>query len=124
LTAAGFDDREPTAWLDGGVLDYLPRSRVHAVATRIVSAAARGSRYGCVLPAPLTSATGSGIAALTGGSTAAQRPATGFGPDLGDWLSERGWQVQLQSHVDAAAQYGRSLPEDASGGGYLTARLP
>ncbi|KRD20333.1 hypothetical protein ASE48_00505 [Mycobacterium sp. Root265] len=124
LTAAGFDDRESTAWLDGGVLDYLPRRRVHAVLNRIVAAAAPGSRYACVLPAQVTGATGSGIAAITGASKAAQRPATGFGPDLADWLSERGWQVEVQSQADAAAYYRRSLPEDGSGGGYLTARLP
>lgn len=124
LTAAGFDDQLPTAWLDGGVLDYLPRQRVQAVLTQIVSTAGPVSRYACVLPAQLTSATSAGIAGLTGRPVTPQRPETGFGPDLVGWLSGRGWHVEVQSHAEVAAHYRRSLPEDASGGGYLTARLP
>lgn len=117
-------DRMPTAWLDGGVLDYLPRQRVQAVMSAIHAASAPGSSYACVLPAAMSDTVSAGVAAVTGGSATAQRPATGFGPDLGDWLSERGWQVEVQSHADTAARYGRPLPDGASGGGYLTARLP
>lgn len=123
LTAAGFDDGLRTAWLDGGVLDYLPRQRVHAIMAAIHAACVPGSQFGCILPAAMSDTVRAGVTAVTG-SAATERPETGFGPGLADWLSARGWRVQTRPHADIAARYGRPLDDGASGGGYLSARLP
>lgn len=124
LSQAGFDAATPTAWLDGGVLDYLPRERVHRILADLHANSAPGSRFACVLPAEMSDATRTGVSTVTGRAGGGDHAPTGFGPGLADWLGERGWRVTLHEHHTVAAEYGRPPPAGASGGGYLTAQLP
>lgn len=125
LVAAGLDTAAPTAWLEAGVVDYLPREDARRVMSTVSAASALGSRFACIRPGTLSEQTQQGLVRVVAGSDAspARDLTSGFGSDLDEWLSSRSWHTTFRSHADVADSYGREVGMSRSGAGYLTATL-
>ena len=131
LRAAGFDTTAPTAWSAEGLLIYLPPEAQDRLFDDITALSAPGSKLATehmdmtTLPADwadqLTRRVGSNINLAELFYLGERNTAT-------DYLSARGWHVDVRRTDEAFAANGFELPEEALaifGGdaGYLTATL-
>lgn len=144
LTAAGFDDTQPTAWLAEGLLPFLPGAAQDLMFDRIASLSAPGSRFaiedfeasgnqatqlddaipeGGALRRMMTAAAGDTQPTIPASVESRNDPAS--------WLSARGWTVEATTARDVLVQTGRAplLGEDPltdlmGNARYLTAVLP
>jgi methyltransferase (TIGR00027 family) len=131
LRAAGFDPSAPTAWSAEGLLIYLPPEAQDRLFDDITALSAPGSKLATehmdlsALPADwadqLTARTGSNINLV-------DLFYLGDRNNVTEYLSARGWTVDVRRTDEAFAANGFELPEEARaifGGnaGYLTATL-
>lgn len=106
LVGAGFDPREPAAWLLEGLLFYLPGEVVTRLLDEVASLAAPGSWLGfdiinsTMLTSPLTR----GWIEMQAKSGA---PWIGTLDDPEGFLAARGWQASLSQAGAADANHGR-----------------
>lgn len=135
LREAGFDSRQPTAWIAEGLLVYLPPEAQDRLFDHITALSAPGSRLATEhmdvhsLPADWaeklderTRRTGSDI-------KLAELFYTGERNSAGAYLHGKGWQVTTLPAAEAFAANGFALPNDeltaflGGDSGYLTAVL-
>jgi methyltransferase (TIGR00027 family) len=126
LTAAGFDRSLPTAWLEEGVLAYLPPDDATTVLDTITEITTSGSRLAkaAMSPPREDDETYRRMRAFVGGSGTPTAGVTGVDRDNAYRLGERGWRVTAQTHVDLAARYGRpvgDMTRAAGSGVYISA---
>ncbi|MFD7920562.1 SAM-dependent methyltransferase [Streptomyces sp. NPDC059740] len=121
LREAGFDPRQPTAWLVEGLLVYLSAEEAAALLGALGEQSAPGSFL--TFPgardfrsSPLLRGTRragpKGLADLWRG---------GLAEDAGPWLARRGWRPQVHDRSEIAAAYGRPSPSGRRGSGFVTA---
>lgn len=125
LRASGFDETKPTAWSAEGLLVYLPPDAQDRLFDHITALSAPGSRVA-------TEYHPDGAAALgTSNQSLGQRFAdqgldldiatlvySGERNPVGQYLTERGWQVRERGRETVFADYGRTFPD-----GEIVARL-
>lgn len=107
LREQGFRADLPTAWVDEGVLGYVPRAAAYAVADAVTRLSARGSRFALgrfqlAAAAPQYSA----LRELVG-ETSGEPPVNGLGPDGESWFATHGWRTAFRTWDDLVAPYGR-----------------
>ncbi|MGI5217538.1 SAM-dependent methyltransferase [Nocardia sp. CA-290969] len=107
LSAQGFRTDLPTAWIDEGVLGYLPRVDAYAVAAVATRLSAPGSRFGLgrfqvAAAEPRYRALRELVQEAPG-----ERPVNGLGPDGESWFAAHGWQTSFRAWDDLVAPYGR-----------------
>lgn len=123
LLASGFRDDVPTAWLEEGVLPYLPDDVVHSVLTTITELSARGSQLAQVaqLAATPTQATSDRYQKLKSLVGTNETAATGrTDRDTTSQLDHMNWQTKVVSQADLQDRYDRLTP-NPDGTHYLTA---
>ncbi len=119
LADAGFDRRQPTAWLVEGLLIYLTAEEATRLLDNIAALSAPGSQLVCERanfadPVLLEQAN-----ALLGMDHFSALWKGGLGYDAADWLRGHEWEVYAHDLGPVAAAYGR--PSDAElKGGFLT----
>lgn len=125
LRASGFDETKPTAWSAEGLLVYLPPDAQDRLFDHITALSAPGSRVA-------TEYHPDGAAALGASNQSLGQRFADQGLDLdiatlvysgernpvGQYLTERGWQVRERDRETVFADYGRTFPD-----GDIVARL-
>lgn len=125
LLASGFRDDVPTAWLEEGVLPYLPDDVVHTVLVTITKLSTQGSHLAQVAQLATTPTQGTSeryqkLKTLVGTK---DTPTAGrTGRDTTSHLHHLNWQTTIDSQSDLQDRYGR-LTENPDGTHYLTAVL-
>ncbi|MFI5606611.1 SAM-dependent methyltransferase [Amycolatopsis sp. NPDC051903] len=113
LHEAGFDPRQPTAWLVEGLLMYLP----HEAADRLLAELTRVSAPRSELL--LEHLAGRMLTTRSGTiHDAVESQDSGFvsaRDDLADWLAGHGWRAEVHPGSDPAIGYGRLVPELPAG---------
>lgn len=107
LLDRGFRADLPTAWVDEGVLGYIPRAAAYAVAETVTRLSAPGSRFGIGrfqvdAAAPQYRALRELVREAPG-----EPPVNGLGPDGESWFAENGWTTTFRAWDDLVAPYGR-----------------
>lgn len=107
LAARGFRSDLPTAWIDEGVLGYIPRADAYALAATVTRLSARGSRFGLgrfqvAAAEPRYRALRELVREAPG-----ERPVNGLGPDGESWFAAHGWRTSFRAWDDLVAPYGR-----------------
>jgi methyltransferase (TIGR00027 family) len=119
LINAGYQPRQPTAWLVEGLLIYLSADEATALLTTIDHLSAPDSQISFEYES---------LGSSTMREQARQMPAMaeysamwkGGLPDASGWLSNHGWQVALHNRGDVTTRYGRTMANGAEGG-FVTA---
>ncbi|WP_280436715.1 SAM-dependent methyltransferase [Nocardia carnea] len=113
LLDQGFRADLPTAWVDEGVLGYIPRTSAYAVAEKVTRLSAPGSRFG--IGRFQVDAAAPQYRALRELVREApeEPPVNGLGPDAESWFATHGWRTTFRAWDDLVAPYGRP---DAIGG--------
>ncbi|GAA3359229.1 SAM-dependent methyltransferase [Saccharopolyspora gregorii] len=124
LTAAGFDPARRTAWLEEGVLAYLPPADATAVLDTITELSAPGSRLVKTAIAAPDDETYRRMREFVGRGAAPSAGESGVDQDNAHRLGDRGWRVEFHRHHDLARRWGRAAPEADSGGYASGVRLP
>ncbi|WP_280399679.1 SAM-dependent methyltransferase [Nocardia carnea] len=124
LLAQGFRTELPTAWVDEGVLGYLPRADAYALAATVTGLSASGSRFGLgrfqvAAAEPQYRALRELVREAPG-----ERPVNGLGPGGESWFATHGWKTSFRAWGDLVAPYGRpgALSGDPAVGHVLAVR--
>ncbi|MEU6131224.1 SAM-dependent methyltransferase [Saccharopolyspora sp. NPDC047091] len=124
LAAAGFDPTRRTAWLEEGVLAYLPPADATAVLDTITELSPPGSRLAKTAITAPDDETYRRMREFVGRGAAPSAGETGVDRDNAHRLDERGWRVDFHPHAELALRWGRAAPEADSGGYASGVRLP
>jgi methyltransferase (TIGR00027 family) len=116
---AGFSPGEPAAWLVEGLLVYLAADEAAALLDRVAALSVSGSRLACEYQNP-GAALRHDVSRMPAMAAFSSMWKGGLGPSTPDWLTERGWRVQLAERDAVANSYGRPGPRP-SRGGFITA---
>jgi methyltransferase (TIGR00027 family) len=124
LSAAGFDRRQPTAWLAEGLLPYLPAEAQDRLFEMLTELSAPGSQI-AVEAFSLGSADPERRRAARRVRFERMRERLGLDinvetltyqesdrTDAAEWLTAHGWQVRAVSNTDEMARLGRPIPAD------------
>ena len=124
LIDAGFDPRQPTAWLAEGLLPYLPADAQDRLFETVTRLSVPGSRVAVEAFATHTSQTDE-QRAVWRERTERLRRQLGLNDDFEaliyqepdradatDWLVDHGWQVYAVDSHDEMARLGREVPEE------------
>ena len=124
LIDAGFNPRQPSAWLAEGLLPYLPTDAQDRLFDRVTALSAPGSQFAVEAFDQRTSRTDEQQAAWRE-RTARLRMQLGLDnefealiyqepdrADAGVWLADHGWQVHGVASHDEMARLGRCVAED------------
>jgi len=119
LTDAGFDARQPTAWLVEGLLVYLTHDDAARMLETVAALSAAGSRLSCEL-----GRTAMQLAAQSAedGASEATKLWQGGIPEITAWLDERGWSTEQHNLGTLAAGYGRATGIDSTSGFVIARR--
>ncbi|MEZ0351720.1 class I SAM-dependent methyltransferase [Mycobacterium sp. pR1184] len=134
LVGAGLDTSKPTAWSAEGLLVYLPPEAQDRLFDNVGALSAPGSRIACEhldfrnIPADWADQLTERSRRIGSKINLAELFYTGDRNVAGEYLSERGWRVDITTTEQAFAAQGFQLPQDelASFGGssgYLSAVL-
>ncbi len=109
LTAAGYDRSRPTAWLEEGVLAYLPPENATAVLDTITEVTVAGGRLAkAAMPPPRENdETYQRMRTFVGGEGPPSAGVTGVDRENAYRLADHGWRLTVQTHADLATRYGR-----------------
>ncbi|WP_280507985.1 SAM-dependent methyltransferase [Nocardia flavorosea] len=107
LLERGFRADVPTAWVDEGVLGYVPRAASYTVVETATRLSAPGSRFGIGrfqvdAAAPQYRALRELVLEVPEG-----RPVNGLGPDGESWFAAHGWRTTFRAWDELIAPYGR-----------------
>ena len=124
LTAAGFDRKEPTAWLAEGLLPYLPPDAQNRLFEMLTALSAPGSQV-AVEAFHIGSTDNERCRAARRARWMRMRQRLGIDvnvetltyhdterADAGQWLTDHGWQVHALSNAEEMARLGRPIPHD------------
>ncbi|WP_025735430.1 class I SAM-dependent methyltransferase [Mycobacterium genavense] len=134
LLDAGFDPSRPTAWSAEGLLVYLPPDAQDRLFDNVAALSAPGSRIACEhmdfrnIPADWAEKLTERSRRIGSKINLAELFYTGDRNAASEYLSERGWRVDITTSEQAFSANGFQLPQDelASFGGssgYLSAML-
>lgn len=122
LVEVGFQDTVPTAWVDEGVLGYLPREKASDVVATIGRLSAPGSRFGAPrIQVDEEQPHYRELRKLAGRGESANRPPTGLGPDPEEWLNGQGWRTEFRSWNELVEPLGRAATTPTPSDGILLA---
>jgi methyltransferase (TIGR00027 family) len=132
LVDAGFDASKPTAWSAEGLLVYLPPEAQDRLFDNVAALSAPGSRIACEhmdfrnIPADWAEKLTERSRRIGSKINLAELFYTGDRNAAGEYLTERGWRVDILTTEQAFSAHGFQLPQDelASFGGssgYLSA---
>lgn len=113
LQKAGFDRRQPSAWLIEGLLMYLTEEVADNLLAEVTRASAPGSRL--LVEHLDTRMIGEGGRAVQDAVKAQNSVLVSARDDVGDWLAGYGWQAVVHAGTDPEIGYGRVLPEMPAG---------
>jgi methyltransferase (TIGR00027 family) len=119
LAEVGFRPAQPTAWLLEGVLVYLTASEAAGVLADVGGLSVPGSRLACE-DQDVDVRSRANESAMPRLSRFTGMWKGGLGRNTPAWLTERGWQVQLNDRDTVADGFGRPAPSP-SAGGFITA---
>jgi methyltransferase (TIGR00027 family) len=134
LVAAGLDTSKPTAWSAEGLLVYLPPEAQDRLFDNIAALSAPGSRIACEhmdfrnIPADWAEKLTERSRRIGSKINLAELFYTGDRNSAGEYLAERGWQVDIKTTDQAFAAHGFQVPQDelsalGDAAGYLSAVL-
>jgi methyltransferase (TIGR00027 family) len=134
LVDAGLDTTKPTAWSAEGLLVYLPPEAQDRLFDNVAALSAPGSRIACEhmdfrnIPKDWADKLTERSRRIGSKINLAELFYTGERNAAGEYLSERGWQIEIRTTEQAFGANGFQVPQDelASFGGssgYLTAAL-
>jgi methyltransferase (TIGR00027 family) len=134
LVEAGLDPAKPTAWSAEGLLVYLPPEAQDRLFDNVAALSAPGSRIACEhmdfrnIPADWAEKLTERSRRIGSEINLAELFYTGDRNAAGEYLTERGWRVDIRTTEQAFAANGFQVPQDelASFGGssgYLSAVL-
>ncbi len=124
LSAAGFDRRQPTAWLAEGLLPYLPAEAQDRLFEMLTELSAPGSQ---VAVEAFSFGSGDSERRRSARRARFERMRQRLGLDINvetltypesgradaaEWLTAHGWQVSAVSNADEMARLGRPIPAD------------
>jgi methyltransferase (TIGR00027 family) len=113
LQEAGFDQRQPSAWLVEGLLMYLPGEVADPILAELTRASAPGSR---LLVEHLNTRMMAGRGQTIQDAVKAQNTVFASArDDIAEWLAGYGWQATVHAGSDPAIGYGRLVPEMPAG---------
>lgn len=119
LTDAGFDPRQPTAWLVEGLLVYLSYDEASRLLDTVGELSAPGSRISCEQG---RSAMQLATQSAEAGASEATKLWQGGIADIPGWLTDHGWTVELHALGDLASAYGRPVTTETTTTGFVIAR--
>ncbi len=135
LTAAGFDPRQPTAWLAEGLLPYLPAEAQDRLFEILTGLSAPGSRA-AVEAFSLGAADNEARRVARRARFDRMRQRLGLDinvetltyqegdrADAAEWLTEHGWRVTAVSNADEMERLGRPIPADLADEAFTTKLL-
>jgi len=113
LQEAGFDRRQPSAWLIEGLLMYLTEEVADDMLAEVTRASAPGS---WLLVEHLdTRMLGEGGRTVQDAVKSQNSVMISARDDVADWLAGYGWRASLHAGSDPEIGYGRVLPEMPAG---------
>jgi methyltransferase (TIGR00027 family) len=135
LSAAGFDPRQPTAWLAEGLLPYLPAEAQDRLFEMLTELSAPGSQL-AVEAFSLGSADSDRRRVARRARFDRMRQRLGLDinvetltyqesdrADAAEWLVAHGWQVRAVNNADEMARLGRPIPADLADESFTTRLL-
>jgi methyltransferase (TIGR00027 family) len=135
LVAAGFDRRQPTAWVAEGLLPYLPADAQDRLFEMVTELSATGSQI-AVEAFSLGSADPERRRAARRVRFERMRERLGLDinvealtyqetdrADAAQWLTAHGWQVRAVTNTDEMARLGRPVPADLADETFTTRLL-
>jgi methyltransferase (TIGR00027 family) len=134
LVDAGLDPAKPTAWSAEGLLVYLPPEAQDRLFDNVAALSAPGSRIACEhmdfrnIPADWAEKLTERARRIGSKINLAELFYTGDRNTAGEYLTERGWRVEIRTTEQAFSANGFQVPQDelaSLGGatGYLAAVL-
>lgn len=134
LIGAGFDPHRPTAWSAEGLLVYLPPEAQDRLFDNIAALSTSGSRIACEhldfrsIPADWAERLTERSRRIDSNINLAELFYTGDRNTPGEYLTARGWQVDVKNTEQAYAANGFQVPQEelaafGDASGYLTAVL-
>jgi methyltransferase (TIGR00027 family) len=117
LTAAGFDDTQPTAWLAEGLLPYLPSDAQDRLFEMFTALSAPGSQVAIEAFGMNSRSNSQRWLRMRErlGLDVNVQALTYHEPDRTDviqWLTDHGWRVDAVNNRDEMARLGRPVPDD------------
>ena len=122
LAAAGFDRREPGAWVAEGLLAYLTHDEVVRLLGAIGDLSAGGSSLAFEYDDFVEDSTLSRARAVTGMEEVSSMWEGGLRESPATWLQDHDWAVRLHDRATVAGTYGGTLPGIATGGFVVASR--
>lgn len=124
LLEQGFRADLPTAWVDEGVLGYVPRAAAYALAETVTRLSARGSRFGLGRFQVDAAAPQYRELRELVREAPAEQPVNGLGADGESWFAAHGWSTTFRTWDDLVAPFGRpsALYGDRTAGNVLAVR--
>jgi len=113
LQKAGFDGRQPSAWLIEGLLMYITEEVADNILAEVTRASAPGSRL--LIEHLDTRMMREGGRTVQDAVKAQDSVLVSARDDVADWLAGYGWQAIVHAGSDPAIGHGRVLPETPAG---------
>ncbi len=110
LLEAGFRPTVPTAWIEEGVIGYLPQDQAEGVATTVTALSASGSRFSTPrFEVNEDQPHYQKLKQLAFDKGRAAPPLRGLGPDAEHWLNRYGWQTEFRTWDELIKPFGRPV---------------
>jgi methyltransferase (TIGR00027 family) len=109
LLQAGFDRAAPTVWIAEGLLPYLTASECDMLVSTTACLSAPGSELLVEHNSRVMDGDIGKLLREAGETTGA--PWKSSRDDMGRWLAGFGWDAEVRRGYDAAAEFGREVPE-------------
>jgi len=122
LTAAGFDPNVRCAWAAEGLLAYLSNDEALRLLSTVSELSAAGSELSFEYDDFADDSTLSQVRAMPEMQEVASMWRGGLNDGPGDWLRRHDWHVRTSDRATLAANYGRELSGDLTGGFVIATR--
>lgn len=113
LEAAGFDRREPSAWLIEGLLMYLPGEATDQLIAELTGISATPSEL--LLEHAAVSVLTQQAGVVQDAVKAQDAEIINARDDIASWLAGYGWLPTVHAGSDPAIGYGQTVPQDPAG---------
>jgi len=122
LVDAGFQPEKRTAWLAEGLLIYLSYDEASRLLTTVSELSPPGSQLSFEHSANRDGGLTAHVRSIPGSEPLTDLWKGGLADRAPEWLAEHGWRTQTYSRSSLAAEYGRTLDQDFSGGFLIAVR--